>query len=246
MFSNLREDINSIIERDPAARNGWEVFTCYPGFQAIMMHRWAHWCWTHSLKWPGRFISYLARIITGIEIHPGAQIGRRVFIDHGFGVVIGETAIVGDDCTIYQGVTLGGTTLNSGAKRHPTLERGVIVGAGAKVLGGFTVGEYAKIGSNAVVLKPVPAGATAVGNPAHLVQKEQAPAPASRFFSAYGVTANGDDPLSKALHSLIAHAVAQEQQIERLSAAMQAAGLACPELKPCDKIDPAQLNKLVE
>jgi serine O-acetyltransferase len=246
MFDHLRDDIRSIIERDPAARNGWEVLTCYPGLQAIVMHRWARWCWTHGLKWPGRFIAYLARIITGIEIHPGATIGRRVFIDHGFGVVIGETAQIGDDCTIYQGVTLGGTSLHAGAKRHPTLERGVIVGAGAKVLGGFTVGEYAKIGSNAVVLKPVPAGATAVGNPAHLVQKEQAPAPASRFFSAYGVTANGDDPLSKALHSLIAHAVAQEQQIERLSAAMQAAGLACPELKPCDKIDPAQLNKLVE
>ncbi len=247
MFAHLRDDIRSIIERDPAARNGWEVLTCYPGLQAIVMHRWAHWCWTHGLKWLGRFISYLARIITGIEIHPGATIGRRVFIDHGFGVVIGETADVGDDCTIYQGVTLGGTSLHAGAKRHPTLERGVIIGAGAKVLGGFTVGEYAKVGSNAVVLKPVPAGATAVGNPAHLVQKEYAaPSPSSRFFSAYGVTANGDDPLSKALHSLISHAVAQEEQIERLSAAMKAAGLACPDLKPCDKLDQTELNKLVE
>jgi len=247
MFDRLRDDIRSIIERDPAARNGWEVLTCYPGLQAIVMHRWANCCWTHGLKWPGRFISYLARIITGIEIHPGATIGRRVFIDHGFGVVIGETAEVGDDCTIYQGVTLGGTSLHAGAKRHPTLERGVIIGAGAKILGGFTVGEYAKVGSNAVVLKPVPAGATAVGNPAHLVQKEHAaPLPSSRFFSAYGVTANGDDPLSKALHSLITHAVAQEEQIERLSAAMKAAGLACPDLKPCDKLDQTELNKLVE
>ncbi len=246
MFDHLRDDIRSIIERDPAARNGWEVLTCYPGLQAIVMHRWAHWCWTNGLKWLGRFISYLARIITGIEIHPGATIGRRVFIDHGFGVVIGETAEVGDDCTIYQGVTLGGTSLHAGAKRHPTLERGVIIGAGAKVLGGFTVGEYAKVGSNAVVLKPVPAGATAVGNPAHLVQKEHAPSPSSRFFSAYGVTANGDDPLSKALHSLITHAVAQEEQIERLSAAMKAAGLSCPDIKPCDKLDQAELNKLVE
>ena len=172
MFNNLRGDIKSIIERDPAARNAWEVFTCYPGFQAIMMHRWAHACWTSDLKWIGRFISYLARIITGIEIHPGATIGNRVFIDHGFGVVIGETANVGDECTIYQGVTLGGTSLGAGTKRHPTLERGVIIGAGAKVLGSFTVGEYAKVGSNAVVIKPVPAGATAVGNPAHIVQKE--------------------------------------------------------------------------
>ena len=141
MFSKLREDIQSIIERDPAARNGWEVLTCYPGLHAVVMHGWAHACWRAGLKWPGRFISYLARIITGIEIHPGATIGRRVFIDHGFGVVIGETAEVGDDCTIYQGVTLGGTSLHAGAKRHPTLERGVIIGAGAKILGGFTVGE---------------------------------------------------------------------------------------------------------
>ena len=172
MFHHLREDINSIIERDPAARNGWEVLTCYPGLHAIVMHGWAHWCWTRRMKWVGRFISYIARIITGIEIHPGAVIGRRVFIDHGFGVVIGETAVVGDDCTIYQGVTLGGTSLHTGTKRHPTLERGVIVGAGAQVLGSFTVGAYAKVGSNAVLLKPVPTGATAVGNPAHIVQKD--------------------------------------------------------------------------
>jgi serine O-acetyltransferase len=247
MFDHLRDDIRSIIERDPAARNGWEVLTCYPGLQAIVMHRWAHWCWTHGLKWLGRFISYLARIITGIEIHPGASIGRRVFIDHGFGVVIGETAEVGDDCTIYQGVTLGGTSLHAGRKRHPTLERGVIVGAGAKVLGGFTVGEYAKVGSNAVLLKPVPPGATAVGNPAHVVQKDQVHvAPSSPLFSAYGVTANGDDPLSKALHSLINHAAAQERQLERVVAALQQAGLACPDLKACDKLDSAQLNKLVD
>ncbi len=245
MFHHLRQDIHSIIERDPAARNAWEVLTCYPGFQAIMMHRWAHWCWTHGLKWFGRFISYLARIVTGIEIHPGATIGQRVFIDHGFGVVIGETAEVGDDCTIYQGVTLGGTTLNSGAKRHPTLARGVIVGAGAKVLGAFTVGEYAKVGSNAVLLKPVPPGATAVGNPAHIVQKEAAHATAN-LFSAYGVTPNGDDPLSKALHGLINHAVMQEQQIERIVAIMKAAGLQCQTVPECDKLDPTHLNKLVD
>ena len=245
MFRHLRQDIHSIIERDPAARNAWEVLTCYPGFQAIMMHRWAHWAWTHGLKWIGRFISYLARIITGIEIHPGATIGRRVFIDHGFGVVIGETAEVGDDCTIYQGVTLGGTSLHSGAKRHPTLARGVIVGAGAKVLGAFTVGEYAKVGSNAVLLKPVPPGATAVGNPAHIVQKEAAQATSS-LFSAYGVTPNGDDPLSKALHGLINHAVMQEQQIERILATIKAAGLHCQSVPECDKLNPAQLNKLVD
>jgi serine O-acetyltransferase len=206
MFSHLREDISSIIQRDPAARNAWEVVTCYPGFQAILMHRWAKWCWLRGLKWIGRFISYLARILTGIEIHPGATIGRRVFIDHGFGVVIGETAEVGDDCTIYQGVTLGGTSLSKGTKRHPTLESGVIVGAGAKVLGGFTVGAGAKIGSNSVVVKPVPAGATAVGNPAHVIKKEaeqHVGADTALIFNAYGVTANGDDPISKVLHKLI-------------------------------------------
>ncbi|WP_373991658.1 serine O-acetyltransferase [Duganella sp. BuS-21] len=245
MFHRLRQDINSIIERDPAARNTWEVLTCYPGLQAIVMHRWAHWCWTRRMKWLGRFISYLARIVTGIEIHPGASIGRRVFIDHGFGVVIGETAEVGDDCTIYQGVTLGGTSLHTGAKRHPTLGRGVIVGAGAKVLGGFTVGEYAKVGSNAVLLKPVPAGATAVGNPAHIVQKDAMSA-ATNPFAAYGVTPNGDDPLSKALRGLIENAVKQELRIEQLVATMKVAGLECQSVADCDKLNSAQLNKLVE
>ncbi len=247
MLEHLRDDINSIIERDPAARNSWEVLTCYPGLQAIVMHRWARWCWTHRLKWVGRFISYLARIVTAIEIHPGAVIGRRVFIDHGFGVVIGETAEVGDDCTIYQGVTLGGTSLHSGAKRHPTLGRGVIVGAGAKVLGSFTVGDYAKVGSNAVLLKAVPVSATAVGNPAHVVQKDSSQAGGSAgLFAAYGVTPNGDDPLSIALHGLINHAVAQERQIERILTAMKSAGINCQSLQEFDKFDSVQLNKLVD
>ena len=182
---------------------------------------------------------------TGIEIHPGATIGHRVFIDHGFGVVIGETANVGDDCTIYQGVTLGGTSLSAGAKRHPTLERGVIIGAGAKVLGSFTVGEYAKVGSNAVVIKPVPAGATAVGNPAHIVQKD-AHSRSAQLFTAYGVTPNGDDPLSKALHGLINHAARQDEQIEKLTALMKATGIACTSMPQCDRLDAVELNKLVE
>lgn len=245
MFPKLREDIKSIIDRDPAARNAWEVLTCYPGFHAIAMHRWAHACWTHKLKWMGRFISYLARILTGIEIHPGATIGRRVFIDHGFGVVIGETAEVGDDCTIYQGVTLGGTSLHSGTKRHPTLGRGVIVGAGAQVLGAFTVGDYAKVGSNAVVIKPVPPGATAVGNPAHIVRKD-IESRSAHLFSAYGVTPNGDDPLSKALHGLINHAARLDVQMERMMAALKAAGIACPQMSESDKLDSAELNKLAD
>jgi serine O-acetyltransferase len=249
MLSRLREDIASIIERDPAARTAWEVLTCYPGLHAIVMHRWAHWCWKRDLKWLGRFISHLSRILTGIEIHPGATIGRRVFIDHGFGVVVGETAEIGDDCTIYQGVTLGGTSLNKGAKRHPTLGRGAIIGAGAKVLGGFTIGEGAKVGSNAVVVKAVPAGATAVGNPAHIVQKDastQRAEAAARVFAAYGVTQGGDDPMSTALHRLIDHAVAQERRIESLIAAMKTAGLNCDEVPGPGKFDPDQLNKMVE
>src|ERR1700739_2386188 len=137
MFSRLREDIANIMERDPAARSAWEVLTCYPGLHAITLHRVSHWFWTHGFRWCGRFTSQVARWFTAIEIHPGATIGRRVFVDHGFGVVIGETAEVGDECTIYQGVTLGGTSLSKGAKRHPTLARGVIVGANSQVLGGF-------------------------------------------------------------------------------------------------------------
>lgn len=174
MFTSLRENIACILERDPAARSKLEVLTCYPGLHAIMAHKLAHRLWQAQFYWLGRMVSHLSRMLTGIEIHPGATIGRRVFIDHGFGVVIGETAEIGDDCTIYQGVTLGGTRLYKGAKRHPTLGKGVVVGAGAQVLGGFTVGDGARIGSNAVVVKPVPAGATAVGNPARIIEVGQA------------------------------------------------------------------------
>ena len=173
MLSRLRSDIQCILDRDPAARSTWEVITCYPGLHAIWWHIPAHWCWTHNLKWLGRFTSHIGRWLTGIEIHPGATIGERVFIDHGMGVVIGETAVVGDGCTIYHGVTLGGTSLYKGVKRHPTLGKNVVVSAGAKVLGGFEVGDDAKIGSNAVVIKPVPAGATAVGIPARIIPSKK-------------------------------------------------------------------------
>lgn len=169
MFTRIKEDINCILERDPAARSRLEIVTCYPGLHAIWTHRLANRLWVSGWHWLGRLVSHLGRVFTGIEIHPGATLGRRVFIDHGNGVVIGETAHVGDDCTIYQGVTLGGTRLYKGQKRHPTLGAGVVVGAGAKVLGGFMVGDGARIGSNAVVVKPVPAGATAVGNPARVI-----------------------------------------------------------------------------
>jgi serine O-acetyltransferase len=249
MFSQLQEDISSIIERDPAARSRWEVLTCYPGLHAVVMHRWANACWRAGFKWLGRFISHMARGLTGIEIHPGATIGRRVFIDHGFGVVIGETAEIGDDCTIYQGVTLGGTSLSKGAKRHPTLGRGVIIGAGAKVLGAFTVGEGAKVGSNAVVVKEVPPGATAVGNPARIIEKEILSSredAAARMFAAYGLTPNGDDPLSKAMHGLIDNAASQELQLVKIIEALKAAGIQCETVPELDKFNRDLLSKLVE
>lgn len=249
MFHNLREDIASILERDPAARNTWEVLTCYPGFHAIILHRVSHWLWRHRLRWLGRFLSSLSRLATGIEIHPGAVIGRRVFIDHGFGVVIGETAEVGDDCTIYQGVTLGGTSLAEGKKRHPTLKRGVIVGAGAQLLGNFTVGENAKVGSNAVVIREIPAGATVVGNPARIIlqtDKEKGDDAATQLFSSYGIAVNVDDPLFKALRGLINNAAAQDIQLKSIKQALEKAGIDYEEVPEREKVDTEQLEKLVE
>ncbi|WP_280150710.1 serine O-acetyltransferase [Piscinibacter sp. XHJ-5] len=224
MFERLREDIACILERDPAARSKWEVLTCYPGLHALVLHRWAHSCWTRGWHWSARFISNAARWLTGIEIHPGATIGRRVFIDHGLGIVIGETAEVGDECTLYQGVTLGGTSLYKGTKRHPTLGRGVVVSAGAKVLGGFTVGDGARVGANAVLLKPVPPGATAVGIPARIIEataeSRREELSARMGFSAYGVT-QGDDPVAQAMKGLIDNAAGHEHQIALLWAAIE-------------------------
>jgi len=170
MFARLRSDIQCILERDPAARSAWEVLTCYPGLHALVLHRRAHWCWHHGLKWLGRFISHLSRWLTGIEIHPGARIGQGVFIDHGMGVVIGETAIVGDNCLLYQGVTLGGTGKAHG-KRHPTLADNVVVGAGAKVLGAIQVGPNTRIGAGSVVLRDVEADSTVVGIPGRVIHQ---------------------------------------------------------------------------
>ncbi|MHB1668216.1 MAG: serine O-acetyltransferase [Thiomonas sp.] len=255
MFQHLREDIQVILERDPAARSRWEVLTCYPGLHALMLHRLAHGLWRRGWHWLGRWISHWGRFLTGIEIHPGASIGRRVFIDHGMGVVIGETAEIGDDCTIYQGVTLGGTSLYKGAKRHPTLEAEVVVGAGAQVLGGFTVGQGARIGSNAVVVKAVPAGATAVGNPARIIQKEaelEREATAARMgFSAYAVMQNGDDPQAKAILGLIDHAARLEHQIALLWRELEQrgvcpAGVCPPEALREEHFDKGELEKLVK
>ena len=214
MFRTLRSDIACILERDPAARGTLEVLFCYPGLHAIYIHKLARWFWLHRLYWLGRFTSHLGRFLTGIEIHPGARIGSCVFIDHGMGVVIGETAEVGDGCTIYQGVTLGGTSLYRGTKRHPTLAAGVVVGAGAKVLGGFTVGENARVGSNAVVVKEVPAGATVVGIPGRIVEEQGA---RSERFNAYAVVLEHDDPYAKAIQQLVEHS----QELERALAALQ-------------------------
>ncbi|WP_142804476.1 serine O-acetyltransferase [Tepidiphilus sp. J10] len=254
-LERLREDIDSILQRDPAARSRWEVLTCYPGLHALWLHRLAHFLWTRRWYWLARFLSHLARWLTGIEIHPGATIGRRVFIDHGMGVVIGETAEVGDDCTIYQGVTLGGTSLYRGVKRHPTLESGVVVGAGAKVLGGFTVGAGAKIGSNAVVVKPVPPGATAVGTLARILEPEQEESrdEARRRkaeeigFTAYGLTKDLDDPLAKALHALLDHAVESDRRFAELVRRLEAAGIALPDLPGEDQgFDPQRVSRWVE
>lgn len=219
MFNHIKEDISIVFERDPAARTRWEILTTYPGVHALLIHRLSHWFWKHDLFWLGRFMSHVGRWLTGIEIHPGATIGRRVFIDHGMGVVIGETAAIGDDCTLYHGVTLGGTSWNKG-KRHPTLETGVVIGAGAKVLGPITIGENAKIGSNAVVVKDVPANATAVGIPARILEEEksrQREQTAHKIgFAAYAVGNDENDPMIKAIHSLLDHAAKQDALMQEM------------------------------
>src|SRR3954468_2080182 len=216
MLNRLRSDIACILERDPAARSKWEVLTCYPGLHAIWIHKLARWFWLNNLRWLGRFTSHIGRFLTGIEIHPGAKIGSCVFIDHGMGVVIGETAEVGNGCTIYQGVTLGGTSLYRRAKRHATLGAGGAVGGGAKILGGFTVGDGARIGSNAVVVKEVSAGATVVGIPGRIV--EDADAKNAARFDAYAVVQEHDDPYAKAIHQLVEHS----QELDRALRAVQA------------------------
>ena len=220
MFKQIKEDISVVFERDPAARTHWEIITTYPGVHALVIHRFSHWLWHKRFFWLARFVSHISRWLTGIEIHPGATIGQRVFIDHGMGVVIGETAVIGDDCTLYHGVTLGGTSWNKG-KRHPTLEQGVVIGAGAKVLGPIIIGKGAKIGSNAVVVKDVPTNATAVGIPARILEQEenskQRDDMAQKIgFSAYAVSDNANDPMTKAIHALLDHAIAQDAKLHEV------------------------------
>src|SRR5499427_8085780 len=250
MFDGIREDIRCVFERDPAARTTWEVITCYPGFHARVLHRLSHRLWRWNLKWPGRFISHLARWLTGIEIHPAAVIGRRFFIDHGMGVVIGETAEIGDDVTLYHGVTLGGTTWNKG-KRHPTLGNGVVAGAGAKMLGPIRVGDNAKIGSNAVVVRDVPAGATAVGIPARVLMTDDASRRESQAakmgFSAYAISADMNDPMVQAIHRLIDHAAESDARLERLIAQLQRDGMDIADARAtAEGFDPKRLNQMID
>lgn len=231
MFDTVKEDIASVFKRDPAARSSAEVLLNYPGLHAILLHRLAHKLWRANWKLLARCVSSFARFATGIEIHPGAIIGRRFFIDHGMGVVIGETTEIGDDVTLYQGVTLGGTSWNKG-KRHPTLENDVIVGAGAKILGPFSVGQGAKVGSNAVVTKAVPAGATVVGIPGHVIRKPDDEAEKRRAamakkigFEAYGVTDDMPDPVAHAIRQLLDHTQSVDAKLTRMCESLKDQGL---------------------
>jgi serine O-acetyltransferase len=242
MFDRLREDIGVVFERDPAARNAWEVLTCYPGLHAIALHRLSHRVWNAGFKWLARFMSHLGRWLTGIEIHPGAQIGRRFFIDHGMGVVIGETSEIGDDCTLYHAVTLGGTTWNKG-KRHPTLGANVVVGAGAKILGPIKIGDSAKVGSNAVVVKDVPAGTTAVGIPARILEES---ASGSAGFAAYAVSRDMNDPLAQAIHRLVDQCTEYDRRIAQLTAALRKAGIAVEDAPEGPEVDPNYLDRIVD
>lgn len=222
MFNQIREDIRCVFDRDPAARNSFEVLTTYPGLHALLFHRLAHGLSNMGLRWLARVVSSLSRWLTGIEIHPGAKIGRRFFIDHGMGVVIGETAEIGDDCTLYHGVTLGGTSWEKG-KRHPTLLNNVVVGAGAKVLGPIVLGEGARVGSNAVVVKDIPAGSTVVGVPGRIVSNTRSDDDKRRHdtakklgFDAYGATSDAPDPVANAINSILDHVHGMDTKMDAM------------------------------
>ncbi len=246
MFKRLREDISCVFDRDPAARNSFEVITAYPGVHALLWHRVSHFLWRIHLKWLARMLSQLIRLLTGIEIHPGAQIGRRFFIDHGMGVVIGETAVIGDDVTLYHGVTLGGTSWNKG-KRHPTLGNDVVVGAGAKVLGPITLADGARVGSNAVVVKDVPENATVIGIPGHIVTAKAKDALMHKRkefakkigFDAYGASPDMPDPVANAIDVMLDHIHAMDTQMQNMCKSLKSLGteldvVELPDLGACD------------
>lgn len=251
MFASIKEDIASVFSRDPAARNSLEVLLNYPGLHALLLHRLAHRLWRANWKLLARLISSMARFFTGIEIHPGAVIGRRFFIDHGMGVVIGETTEIGDDVTLYQGVTLGGTSWDKG-KRHPTLKHKVVVGAGAKILGPFSVGTGAKIGSNAVVTKEVPDGATVVGIPGRVICKPDDEAEKRRAamaekigFEAYGITNDMPDPVAEAIRQLLDHTQQVEARLSQLCHNLKEKGLSdCDIIFP--ELDTSQLDGVTD
>jgi len=258
MFKHLKDDINCVFDRDPAARTFFEVLTTYPGVHAVIIHRLSHKLWNMGFKWLARMLSTLARWITGVEIHPGATIGRRFFIDHGMGVVIGETAEIGNDCTLYHGVTLGGTSWEKG-KRHPTLGNDVVVGAGAKVLGPIHIGDGARIGSNSVVVKDVSPGATVVGVPGRAVSAGDAnkdreirrhKMAQKMGFDAYGVTKDAPDPVAHAINCILDHSHALDAKVEKMCKAIKSLDvefqdLDLPELGPCE-IGPLAEEKLEE
>ncbi len=236
MFSGIKEQINCVFERDPAAQSVFEILIAYPGLHAIIFHQFSHYLWHKGLRWLGRWISHLSRWLTGIEIHPGAEIGRRLFIDHGMGIVIGETAVIGDDCTLYHGVTLGGTTWQKG-KRHPTLGNGVVIGAGAKLLGPIIVGDGVRIGSNSVVLKNITEGSTVVGIPGHIVSTEDRQVASHREeiankigFDAYGATADMPDPVANAINQMLDHIHIMEKQMDTIKCVLIKQGVEIDEI----------------
>ncbi len=255
LWQQIKEDVMCVFERDPAARNVFEIVTTYPGVQAIQWHRLSHWFWIHNLKWVARFTSTVSRWLTGIEIHPAVKIGRRFFIDHGMGVVIGETAEIGDDCTLYHGVTLGGTSWKEG-KRHPTLANNVVVGAGAKVLGPICLHDGARIGSNAVVVKDVIAGDTVIGVPGRVVKsslsedkKQQHKLAQAVGFDAYGTSSETLDPVASAIHGLIEHIHALDKRVESMAETIETLGgqvdqVDMPGLKKCELAENGSDNKV--
>ena len=250
MFKRVREDINCVFARDPAARNHFDVLTTYPGVHAIIIHRISHILWRKGLKWLARIFSNVARFFTGIEIHPAASIGRRFFIDHGMGVVIGETAVVGDDCTLYHGVTLGGTSWQAG-KRHPTLENDVVIGAGAKILGPITLASGVRVGSNAVVVKNASPNTTIIGIPGREIkrrsnqQKKREDIAKKMGFDAYGATQDTPDPVSNAIHRMLDHIHLMDEKMERMCAEMQRLGSTMNE-KPLPEIKTESFDKKEE
>ena len=249
MFDRIREDVQAVFDRDPAARTTWEILTTYPGVHAVLIHRGAHALWRSNVKWLARVLSNIARLLTGIEIHPGARIGRRFFIDHGMGVVIGETAVIGDDCTLYHGVTLGGTSWQKG-KRHPTLGNDVVVGAGAKVLGPIEVYDGARIGSNSVVVKSVPAGATVVGVPGKLIEAKRPDAHREKMankmgFDAYGATSDAPDPVAHAINCMLDHIHVMDKKMQNMCEALKELGYTeptgeLPEIDSCEIVSTAE------